>query len=119
MRSRMRRDLTAALKGRDRVAMSALRAALAAIENAAAPAADHAAPAVAGDDHVAGSVPGHGAAEVARRDLDETDLCAVVAREVDERTLAAERYEELGRGAEARRLRAEADVLRGYLPESG
>lgn len=113
MRTIMRRDLTAALKARDRVAVSALRSALAAIDNA------EAVPAAAGvratDEHVAGSVVGVGAAEAARRELTPDDQHTIVATEVAERVDAARGYAQAGREDAAERLRAEADVLRRYL----
>jgi uncharacterized protein len=89
VRTSLRRDLTAALKAQDRVAIAALRSALAAIENAEAPAADQAGLATADSAHVAGSVVGLGAAEVPRRQLTESDLRAIVEAEVQQRLVAA------------------------------
>lgn len=115
MRATLRADLTAALKRRDRVAVAALRSALAAIDNAEAVPADQPLPGDAGTEHVAGSLVGVGAAETERRQLTEADLRAIVAREVRERTAAASRYEQLGRPDDAARLRTEAEVLGRYL----
>jgi uncharacterized protein YqeY len=39
-----------------------------------------------------------------------------VQLQVDQRLMAVEEYEKLGRQDDADRLRAEADVLRSYLP---
>ena len=64
----LRRALTAALKARDAVAVSALRSALAAIENAGAVDPGHAPP--PGSGPIAGAVDGLGAAEVERRPVD-------------------------------------------------
>jgi len=89
MRTILRRDLTTALKTRDHVAISALRSALAAIENAAAPPADSLGPRSAKSEHIAGSVVGQGAAEVERLHLTEPDLRAIVEAEVHERSAAA------------------------------
>ena len=114
MRTDLRRDLTAALKARDRVAVSALRSALAAIENAEAVPAPQ--PAAGGDDRVAGSSLGVGSAESDRRVLTAADLHAIVRNEVTERVTAADGYAQHGRDDAAERLRAEADVLRRYLP---
>lgn len=62
MRTTLREDLTSAIKAKDRVAITALRSALAAIENAEAP--DQAGPSPTESAHVAGSVAGGGATEV-------------------------------------------------------
>jgi uncharacterized protein YqeY len=114
MRTNLRRDLTAALKNRDQVAVTALRSALAAIDNAEAVPVDHPLN-VVDNGHVAGAAVGLGAAEVDRRHLTEADLHTIVAREVSERSTTAEQYERLGRNDAAGRLRAEAEVLRRYL----
>lgn len=115
MRSDLRRDLTAALKARDRVAVAALRSVLAALENAEAvptAATDN----TAGNEHFAGATAGLGAAEAQRRDLTEADVRSIIEAEVRDRTSAAQEYERLGRADQAAHLRAEADVLRRYLP---
>lgn len=119
MRANMRRELTAALKTRDRVTASALRSALAAIENAEALPADHTAVRTVANEHIAGSVVGHGAAEVERRDLSDLEVRAIVETEVQERSAAATEYERIGRNDMAQRLRAEADVLSRYLSPAG
>jgi uncharacterized protein len=106
----LRRALTAALKSRDAVAVSALRSALAAIENAGAVDPVQAPP--PGTGPIAGAVDGLGAAEVERRPVDAR---AVVAAEVEQRRAAAREYAELGRPDHADRLRAEADVLAAHL----
>lgn len=110
----MRRDLTAALKNRDKVAAAALRSALAAVDNAEAAGADRAAPAE-DSEHVAGAALGLGAAEAQRRVLTESDVHAIVAREVSERSASAQEYARLGRDDAADRLRAEAEILGRYL----
>jgi uncharacterized protein len=116
VRKILRRNLTAALKARDRVAIAALRSALAAIENAEAAPADHPMPRTIESEHIAGSVVGLGAAEVERRHLTEADLRAIVETEVHERSIAAIGYEQAGHNDLAQRLRSEADVLSRYLP---
>ena len=58
---------------------------------------------------------GVGAAEAERRALSETEVEEIARGEVDERRTAADAYERAGRPEMARRLRAEADVLGGYL----
>lgn len=117
MRATLRRDLTAALKARDPIAITALRSALAAIDNAEAP-ADQPGPTTVESEHIAGSV-GQGAAEVERRQLTEPDLRAIVEAEVHERSVAASGYEQVGRSDLAQRLRSEADVLSRYLSQAG
>jgi uncharacterized protein len=106
----LRRALTSALKARDAVAVSALRSALAAIENASAVDASHVPPSNSGP--IAGAVDGLGAAEVERRPV---DVGAVVAAEVQQRREAAREYAALGRPDRADRLHAEADVLAAHL----
>jgi uncharacterized protein YqeY len=115
VRKILRRDLTAALKARDRVAIAALRSALAAIENADAAPADHPIPRTVESEHIAGSVVGLGA-EVEPRHLTEPDLRAIVETEVHERSIAAIGYEQAGHNDLAQRLRSEAEVLSRYLP---
>ena len=116
MRATLRRDLTAALKARDRVTIAALRSALSAIENAEAPPVDHSGSTGVESEHIAGSVVGQDAAEVERRHLSESELRAIVEAEVRERSVAASEYEQLGRDDLAQRLRSEADVLSQYVP---
>jgi uncharacterized protein len=117
LREHLRAALPAALKSGDRVAVAALRGALAALDNAEAvdPATrpDAAAPAGA----IERSPVGAGAAEVPRRDLTAADVARVVRAEVTEREAAADGYERAGRPDQARRLRAEAAVLAGVLAE--
>lgn len=108
MRTALRRDLTSAIRTGDRAAVSALRSALAAIENAeAVPADQH--PTVDGSGH------GAGAGDVARRVLTDAEVAEIVEREVRDRSDSAAQYHDLGRHEHARRLRAEADVLSRYL----
>jgi uncharacterized protein YqeY len=115
MRASLRGDLSAALKARDRVAISALRSALAAIDNAEAVPVEHTPSSTTGNKHVAGAAAGLGAAEAERRHLTEADLRSIVGDEVRERLAAAEEYERFGRTEAAERLRAEAEVLSPYL----
>jgi uncharacterized protein YqeY len=100
VRTSLRRDLTAALKAQDRVAIATLRSALA----------------TADSEHIEGSVVGPGAAEAPRRQLTESDLRAIVETQVQQRLLAATGYEQVGRHDLAQRLRSEGDVLSRYLP---
>ena len=111
MHDTMRTALKDALKARDDIAVSALRSAIGALDNASAveaalPAADHA--------HIAGTAGGLGAGEVARAELTHVQAREVVAREIAERRSAAIAYDGLGRAETAARLRAEADVLAAF-----
>jgi uncharacterized protein YqeY len=110
----LRRALTVAIKARDAVAISALRSALAAIENATAVDAEPASPPTTGP--IARAVSGLGAGEVERRQLTEADVRALVRAEVEQRIAAAAQFDGLGRPDRAERLRAEAEVLSAHLP---
>lgn len=100
------------MRARDRVAVAAVRSALAAIDNAEAV---DVAPAAARSLSIEQSAVGLGAAEVARRHLTEADLAAIIRGEIGEREDAAFQMEQAGRADRAEQLRAEASVLRGYL----
>lgn len=110
LRDRLRAAVPTAMKARDRRTVSALRSALAAIDNAEA---------VEIRDARAGAIEmspvGPGAAEVARRELTEAEIAAVVRGEVEERRAAAVAYEAVGRGDKAAELTAEADALSAHL----
>jgi len=116
VRSRLRRDLTGGLKGRDHVRVVALRSAIAAIDNAEAIDVSDAPPRETSSEHVAGASVGVGSAEAERRLLSDADVNAIIRAQVDERSQAAQQYEKLGRSDVAERLRREADVLRAYVP---
>ena len=113
----LRTALRQAMSARDAVAISALRSALAALDNAEAvslPASDK--PTVATHPTIAGSTVGVGAAEVERRELSGDEERAVLQQEVDERLAAASQADLGGRPDRAVRLRAEAEVLVRHLP---
>jgi uncharacterized protein YqeY len=112
--SRLRAALPTALKARDRVAVAALRSALAAIDNAQAVEAP---PAPRSGGVVAGAVTGLGGGEAPRRELSPGDVVAIVRAEVVDRRAAAGEYERAGQGDAAARLTAEADVLAAHLAE--
>ncbi|RSM61198.1 hypothetical protein DMH03_21110 [Amycolatopsis sp. WAC 01376] len=114
MRADLRDELKTALKTKDRVAIAALRSALAAIDNAEAVPLDSAT-GIAMNEQVAGTAVGLGAAEVERLHLTEDDVRDIVAHEIRERTVSADEYERLGRADAADRLRAEAAVLERFL----
>jgi len=105
----LRARLTAAMKARDPVAMSALRSALGALDNAQAVDLDQAPSAQLGV--IAGGVAGVGKGDVARKELSFDEQLAVLGQEIAERRALADRYDGLGQQDEAERLRAEAVVL--------
>jgi uncharacterized protein len=143
IRARMRRGLVEAMKARDQQAVAALRTTLARIDNAEAvdpdgfddeddaelsgpggldddaddEAADAGPALYRGEGHpaVAGSVPGVGAAEVDRRVLTPEEVAAIVRDDVEEREIAADVLERVGRPDQAERLRAQAKLLTTYL----
>lgn len=111
-RERLRLALREALRARDAVAVSALRTALSAIDNASAvPVGPAPAAAGTGGPHVAGAVAGLGAGEADRRWLTEPEVEQIVRAEVAERQAAARDYDQAGRSDQADRLRREASVL--------
>ena len=104
------------MKARDKAATTALRATLAAIDNAEA---------VDTSGTEQGSLAietlpavGAGVTEVARRVLTEEDVVRIVRAEVDERERAAAEYAELGRPERAEQLRAESAALTAHLDEA-
>ncbi|WP_016699048.1 GatB/YqeY domain-containing protein [Actinoalloteichus spitiensis] len=126
MRSTLRDALSTALKARDRVAIAALRSALAAIDNAGAvplppsTSGPGVAPgAAATSEHVAGTTAGPGSTEVDRRQLTVAEEREIVEDEARERREAAAAYEHGGRHEHAERLRAEAEVLHHHLSANG
>ena len=112
--TRLRAALTTAMKARDKAAVTALRAALAAIDNAGAvtPTGDAVPPS---EGPIAGSVAGLGAAEATRRALSDGDIDALVWAEITDREEAAAGYDQAGRDDHAQRLRDEAAALREVL----
>ncbi|MEU0490201.1 hypothetical protein ABZ249_13310 [Nocardiopsis sp. NPDC006139] len=118
LRALLRADLVAAMKARRPEAVSALRTALAAIENAEAVTAP-AGGGAAGSEHVAGASAGVGSTEAPRRVLSAEDVHGLLRAQVTERRAEAERYAAHGRHDAALRLRAEADVLAGHLTGAG
>lgn len=111
MRTILRRELKAALKERDQVAVAALRSALAAIDNAEAVPGSGPENSTVEGEHIAGAAVGNGAGDAPRRELTATQVRAIIEGELHERSSVAKEYEELGRGDRAQRLRAEAEVL--------
>jgi uncharacterized protein YqeY len=110
-RQRLQLALRAALKARDTVATSALRSALAAVDNASAVPAGPPPGAGTGSAHIAGAASGLGAAEAERRRLTAAEADQIVQAEIAERQTAAQEYEARGHPDRAARLRREASIL--------
>ena len=108
-RTTLRDALPAARKDRDTARVSALRSALSAIDNAEIP--DDAWVDAPSSGTIAGSVVGVGAAEVARRELSDTQIRGLVRAEVDQRLTAARDFTAAGHAERAATLRSEAAVL--------
>jgi uncharacterized protein len=117
IRKRLERVLREALQARDMVAVSAVRSALAALDNAQAVPAPSATG--AGSPHVAGAVAGPRAGEAERRRLSESEAGDIVRAEVTEREAAARAYDRSGHAEQAARLRREASILTSVLDEDG
>jgi uncharacterized protein YqeY len=116
IRQRLDQELRQALRAKDKIAMSALRSALAAIGNAGAvPAAPAPAGGTSGSPHFAGSTAGPGTSEAERRILTEGDAVQVVQAEIAERMAAAQEYQRTQHTGRADRLRREAAVLQSVL----
>jgi uncharacterized protein YqeY len=101
------------MKAQDRSAVSAIRSALGAIDNAEA--VDVSRPPQLGAGPIAYAVPGVGGGDVARRQLSEPEIIEIVRAEVVERIVAARAYDQIGRDAEATQLRAEAATLEKFV----
>ena len=114
VRASMRTSLKEAMRGRDTLAVSALRSGLSAIDNAEAVPTE---PTSMGTDDspIAGAAVGVGATEAARRELTLDDVRALLRAEVDERRGAAIEIEGAGHPDRAAGLRREADVLEAVL----
>ncbi|WP_426241610.1 hypothetical protein [Nocardioides sp. LHG3406-4] len=113
VREALRAALTAAMKSRDRAAVSVYRSALAAIDNAGAqPVTDM--PAAGA---VEGARLGVGAADAARRELTEVQVRDIVVAEVAERRAASEEYA-AAHTERAAALRQEAEILQAVLDEA-
>jgi len=95
--------------------VAALRAAIAAIDNAEAPPARDTA--TSSSARIVGSVLGLRSTEVSRVQLAEGDVRAILRNEVDERASCADEYERLGEGDAAAELRAQADLLDSIVAE--
>lgn len=113
--TRLRADLSTAMRDRDRERAQLLRTVLSAIANAEAQPVDALPTGPAAEGPVAGAAVGLGATEAARRELSADDVRAIVAAERDERLSAAEELQRRGAVDAADTLRAEAAALDTYL----
>jgi uncharacterized protein len=91
LKERLRADLNAAMRARDRVRMRTLRMALTSITT----------------EEVAGA---------SARELSDAEIMKVLTREARKRREAAEAFGGAGRDEQAAAERAEGEVLAGYLP---
>lgn len=117
LRARLRTDLTAAMKARSAVEVSAIRSLLAALDDAeaVAPPATRAVSELAGE-YVAGAAVGVGSTEVPRKQLSADEVALVVAGQVEERRAAASTFDAVDQPDAAARLRDEALVVERYRP---
>ncbi len=117
LRQRISTALRAAMLAQDRIAVSALRSALAALANAEAVRTDPNAdtPNAATHPRLAGTTAGVGATDVERRVLDDDEQRRIVQAEIDERLAAASQSDMGGRPDRGVQLRAEAEVLATHL----
>ncbi|MCX5384324.1 GatB/YqeY domain-containing protein [Streptomyces sp. NBC_00083] len=102
------------MRARDKAAVSALRSALAALDNA------EAVPAGAAELRgvsVEESPVGVGVTEAARRELSERETADIVRREIAERRSAAAELTSAAHAGHAARLHEEAAVLHRFLDE--
>lgn len=119
VRARLSQALRDALRSRDQATTSALRSALAAIANAEAVDASAQPAGPPGSEHFAGAATGLGAAEVARKELTEAAMRAIVRAEIADRETAVGQYLSGGHADRADRLRAEITVLEAVLGPRG
>lgn len=105
MKERLRADLRAAMKDRRLAEVKVLRALIAALDNAEAPAGPAANAPWSGD----------GPTEIARLILSDADVQRAIGAELGEREQAVIELERVGRAEHAETVRAEALVVRRYL----
>jgi hypothetical protein len=110
LRFELRRRLSAAVRDRDRIAVAALREAIAALDNAEAVRSDPDLKTGSGP-YVAGGVVGLGAAEVERRILDAGEQRAILRAVIETSLTAASTYDEHGQSLRATELRSGAEIL--------
>lgn len=117
LRTALRSRLTTAMRQRDRAAVSVLRTAVAAIENAEAVPVDEGRTATTSSE-VAGAAVGLGVTESERRRLDDDTERSLVRDEVRSLVEAQAQYVAAGDPARAQDAAAGAALLRAVLEES-
>lgn len=117
LRTRLRQALPEAMRARDKVAVSTLRATLAALDNAEAVPVDEAV--LRGSSALEQSPVGVGATEAARQELSERDVERIVRAEAGERLELAAQLTAPAHADRAALLRAEAAVLVRILDGAG
>jgi uncharacterized protein YqeY len=108
LKLRLRSDLTMALRRRERVEISTLRALIGAVDTAEA--------VPPGDRHARYVTYSFGdpATEIPRRSLTSAELQALLSREDEDRTNAAKVLDDLGHADRAADLLAQARIIRRY-----
>lgn len=109
MKARLRADLRTAMKERRATEVKALRALIAALDNAEAPSVDHEQTVQLPHDFYEGS------AEVERLLLSQSHVLDLLLTEINEREQSAIELERVGQTDRAEDLRLEAQVIRCYL----
>jgi uncharacterized protein YqeY len=106
LKERLRADLKAAMQAKAANEVRLLRALIAALDNAEAVAVEQ-------KGYVSRRF-GDPSGEVPRLSLDGEAIARLLTSEIEARLAAAVDYDRLGEGAEATRLRAEADLVDRY-----
>lgn len=114
LRAVLRKGITTAMKARDSDALSALRTAIAAIDNAEAVAVPGPETPVT-SPHVAGARSGAGSTEADRKQLGGDEVRDILRAQITEHASEADRYDALGQSDAAERLRRQARTLEAYL----
>jgi len=109
IKTRIRGDLTAAMKARHGAEISVLRGLLAALDNAEAVSVGSA------HEHYKVRAFGDPSVEVPRRLLSEAEVHNLLLRETAERNAAVREFEKLGLRNEANRLQNEVSLIARYL----
>ena len=104
IREQLKRGLKTAMKARQHEVVSVLRSALSAIDNAEAVSLDDSMVAVVGRLN-----------EVARKELSEEQMRAIVQAEADALKTSIADYQKLGKAEEAEGLQTQWDALSQYL----
>lgn len=115
-RTRLRADLTAAMKARDADAVSVLRTLIAAIDNAEAiPVSAGAEAASAGGWAISGASTGVGSTEAARRVLTDDEVARLIASHLADYEIASEQARTHGHSDRAERLQRQAETIRAFV----